>query len=389
MFPTDNIWNTPIDSLPVHPNSDNYINAVGASKPFHPDFAAALNTDVPYGIPYMIVPGTQPKVKVTFDYPDESDGSFYPIPLNPLIEGGATSTGDRHILIVDKDNLLLYELYSAYPNTDGTWRAGSSSIFNLNSDTLRPDGWTSCDAAGLPILPGLVRYDEVAKGEIKHAIRFTIPNTLNAYLWPARHKASSKTDPALMPMGLRIRLKQGYDISGFSAENQVILKAFKKYGLLLADNGSPWFFTGVGDARWNDDDLNNLKKLKGSDFEALDESSLMIDPNSGRAKQSTTESGVKYIYGIEDLNLSCSPNPFTNTLSIRYDNPVTQKVKITINDIFGNSVNTICDVTQPSGHCECKWDGNNSKGFFACSGIYFIRIETRNSLSVCPVSFIK
>ena len=342
MFPSDNIWNTPIDNLPVHVNSDTYINTVGAAKPLHPDFGAGLYNGAPTGIPYMVVPGSQKKVKVTFDYPDESDGIMYPVPPNPLIEGGDSSQGDRHILMVDKDNCILYELYYAFPNSDGTWRAGSGAIFDLNSDTLRPDGWTSCDAAGLPILPGLVRYEEVANGEINHAIRFTVPKTQRAYMWPARHYASSITDKSYMPMVLRMRLKKDYDISSFSAENQVILKAYKKYGMILADNGSAWFFTGVGDDRWNNDDLNNLKKLKGSDFEAVDESSLMIDPNSGRAKQSAgvainAPAGTEEICSGSEFEIKWSPVGLdTNTkFSIDYKRNIETAWKSIAKDVTG------------------------------------------------------
>lgn len=290
LYPANNIWNTPIDALPVHGNSAAYINTVGATKNLHPDFGAGLWNNAPIGIPYVIVPGNQPKVKVTFDYSDESDSTYYPIPVDPPIEGGNSSTGDRHILMLDKDNCILYELWSSYPNGDGTWKAGSGAIFDLNKNDLRPDTWTSADAAGLPILPGLVRYDDIAKGEINHAIRFTVPKTQRKYLWPARHYASSITDPAYPPMGLRIRLKSSFDISKYSAVNQIILKAMKKYGMILADNGSAWFFSGSPDSRWNDDDLNNLKLLKGSDFEAVDESSLQISPNSGEAKQTLATS---------------------------------------------------------------------------------------------------
>ncbi len=235
-------------------------------------------------MPFATVPGTQPRVPVTFDHGDESDPGPYPIPPDPPIEGGASSTGDRHVLVVDRDACVLYELYRAYPNPDGSWHAGSGAIFPLTSNALRPAGWTSADAAGLPILPGLARYDEVADGEINHALRFTASVTQRAYLWPARHYASSNTGPTVPPMGTRVRLKASYDISGFSPTNRVILQALKTYGMILADNGSNWFISGVPDSRWNDTDLRSLRNVLGSAFEVVDESPLMVSADSGQAR---------------------------------------------------------------------------------------------------------
>ena len=279
-FPADSAWNIGIDSLPRHPDSDAFVATMGASRGVHPDFGTVYQ-GAPIGIPYVAVAGTQPKVAVAFDYGDESDAGPYPIPANPPIEGGPQSDGDRHILVVDRDNCILYELFSAYPTGNGTWRAGSGSIYSLRSNELRPDGWTSADAAGLPILPGLVRYDEVAAGEIAHALRFTAPQTRHAYLWPARHYASSLSATQYPPMGLRMRLRGSFDISGFSAPVQVILRALKKYGMFLADNGSAWFISGVPDSRWNDDVLvSEFARVKGPDFEAVDASALMRSANS-------------------------------------------------------------------------------------------------------------
>src|SRR5438105_2007534 len=216
VFPADNVWNTPIDKLPLDANSARYIAAIGSTAPAHPDFGSGLWDGGPIGIPFIDVPGTQPKITVTFDYSDESDGGGYPVPANPPIEGGASSTGDRHVLIVDRDHCILYELYNASPQPDGSWHAGSGAIFDLKTNALRPAGWTSADAAGLPIAPGLVRYDEVAAGEVRHAIRFTAPRTRNTYVWPGRHYASSLTAIDYPPMGQRFRLKAGFDMSGFS-----------------------------------------------------------------------------------------------------------------------------------------------------------------------------
>ena len=283
VFPADNIWNTPVDTLPIDENSDLYVDTIGRDEPAHPDFGASWE-GMPIGIPYMVVDSSQAKGEVAFDYADESDQEPYPIPENPLIEGGPDGDGDRHILIVDKDSCTLYELFYALPRDDGTWMAGGGAIFDLTSNALRPDTWTSADAAGLPILPGLVRYDEVVAGEINHALRFTAPETRQAYVWPARHYASDLTDENYPPLGQRFRLKADFDISGFSPDVQVILTALKTYGMMLADNGSSWFISGASDERWDNDILSELKQLIGNDFEAVDVSSLRVDENSGEAK---------------------------------------------------------------------------------------------------------
>lgn len=289
VFPGDNIWNTPVDDLPVHSNSDDYIDAIGADAGLHADFGSGVwppGSDSPIGIPYVTVPGTQPPVDVTFLYDDESDPGPYPIPPDAPREGGPTTdSGDRHVLVLEQDNCILYELYAAEKQPDDSWTAGSGAVFDLNSHALRPDGWTSADAAGLPILPGLVRYDEVAAGEIRHAIRFTAPETQAAHIWPARHHASNHTGSDYPPMGLRLRLRADYDISGFSPEIQVILQAFKSYGIILADNGSAWYISGVPDEQWDNEMLHELDVVTGADFEVVDVSSLLIDPDSGQALQ--------------------------------------------------------------------------------------------------------
>jgi hypothetical protein len=285
VFPADNIWNTPVDTLPLHTNSAAYVNAIGANATLHPDFGSGTWNGGPIGIPFITVAGSQLPVAVACEYADESDPGPYPIPPDAPIEGGAASAGDRHVLVIDRDRCVLYELFAAYPQTDGSWRAGSGAVFNLNSNALRPAGWTSADAAGLPILAGLVRYEEVEAGEIRHALRLTAPRTRRAYTWPARHYASSATDPSLPAMGQRFRLKASFDVSSFSAPVQVILRALKTYGLLLADNGSPWFISGAPDERWNNDQLvAELRRVRGADFEAVDVSGLMISPDSGAAR---------------------------------------------------------------------------------------------------------
>ncbi len=286
IFPADNVWNTPVDALPVDANSAAYVVTIGADEHVHADFGSGTWEGAPIGIPYVDVDSSQTKVDVTFDYDDESDPGPYPIPPNAPIEGGSNSDGDRHVLVLERDNCILYELYDAWPQNSGnSWHAGSGAIFDLNSHALRPDGWTSADAAGLPILPGLVRYDEVAAGEIRHAIRFTAPQTRDTHIWPARHDASSLTGNQYPPMGQRFRLKAGFDISGFSAQTQVILRALQKYGMILADNGSSWYISGVPDDRWDNDMLHELGNVQGSAFEAVDESSLMIDADSGQAQR--------------------------------------------------------------------------------------------------------
>ncbi|RIL12147.1 MAG: hypothetical protein DCC75_00945 [Proteobacteria bacterium] len=268
-FPDDNPWNQDISGLPVDPNSDALIESIGLNTGLHPDFGTIWE-GAPIGIPYVVVTGAQAKVPVSFYYEDESDAGPYPIPADPPIEGGPESDGDRHILIIDRDNWKLYELFDAR-KVGGAWQAGSGAIFNLSSNDLRPAGWTSADAAGLPIFPGLVRYDEVfEQGEIKHALRFTASRTRRAYVYPARHFASSNTSSDLPPMGMRVRLKSDFDISPFPAPLQVILTALKKYGMFLADNGSNWYISGAPDSRWDDDLLSTIRGVKGRDFEVVE-----------------------------------------------------------------------------------------------------------------------
>ncbi len=271
LFPPDNAWNEDVSISPVDPNSDNIIAGIGANTNLHPDFGTVWN-GAPNGIPYIVVSGSQPKVPLNWTaYGDESDPGPYPIPVDAPIEGGPNSNGDRHVLVIDRDNWKLYELGYAFPlNNGASWNANCGAIFDLNSNALRPAGWTSADAAGLPIFPGLVRYDEVfEQQEIKHAIRFTADITRRAYVAPARHWASSNTSVNRPPMGMKVRLKASFDISTFTPAMQVILRAMKKYGMILADNGSNWYFSGAPDMRWSDNELNQLKTLKGSNFEVV------------------------------------------------------------------------------------------------------------------------
>ncbi|MEY2423727.1 MAG: hypothetical protein QOI95_3794 [Acidimicrobiaceae bacterium] len=283
MFPADNVWNADVSHLPVHPMSSQYVSSIGSTAQAKADFGAGLWDGGPIGIPYNVVGAGQPTTSVTFDFDEDSDHVPYPIPANPAIEGGPSSNGDRHILIVDNSSCTLYELYAAYPNGNGTWHAGSGAVWNLNSNALRTDTYTSADAAGLPILPGLVRYDEVASGHIDHAIRVTVPASDKKHLWPARHDAGT-ANSNLPPMGLRLRLKAQVDIASYPHDDQVILQAMKTYGVIVADNGSPWYMTGVPDERWDNDVLQQLRNVRGSDFEAVDESSLMLSSSSGAVR---------------------------------------------------------------------------------------------------------
>ena len=278
VFPADNVWNVPIDKLALDPHSKNYVTSIGPEIGMHPDFGTTN------GMPITIIDASVKYIKVTIEYADDSDPGTYPIPPNALIEGGqnAPADSDRHILLVDKDRCMLVELWAAKRLSDTAWKAGSGIKMDLTGNAIREDGKSSGDAAGLPILPGLVRYDEVASGEIRHALRFTVPKTQHAHIWPARHDASKITDPKVPPMGVRFRLRADFDISGFSKTNQVILTALKHYGMFLADNGAPWFLSGSPDPRWNDDDLHQLLNVKGSAFEAVNESDWQYLPASGR-----------------------------------------------------------------------------------------------------------
>jgi hypothetical protein len=342
VFPADNIWNTPVDQLPVSPNSAAWVTTIGTTRGVHADFGAGLWDGGPIGIPYITVTGSQTKYPATFDYADESDPGPYAIPLNAPIEGGSQSTGDRHALAVDTTNCVLYELYYAFPQAS-SWTAGSGAVFNLLSHALRPAGWTSTDAAGLPVFAGLVRYDEVLSGEIRHAIRFTVPQTRRAYVWPARHYASSLTGTQYPPMGARFRLRASFDVSGYSAANQVILRAMKKYGIMLADNGSAWFISGAPDERWNNDDLSRLGAVKGSDFEAVDVSPLMIDPNSGQARQSSVP--------------TVSVSPSSATVPVNGSQQFTATVTDLSSQLVDWSVNGVLA-------------GNSTVGFVSSNGLY-------------------
>jgi hypothetical protein len=284
VFPADNVWHADVSKLPVARDSAAWVASIGAAAHAHPDFGSGLIDGAPFGIPVTAVPAGQAKVKVAFTYAGESDPGPYPIPKNARIEGGSGADGDRHVILQDTAACKAYELFDAHPNADGSWKAGSGAVYDLRGNALRKSGWTSADAAGLPILPGLPRADEAAAGKVDHAIRFTAPKTRKSFIWPARHAASDATDASLPPMGARFRLKASVDIAKYPPQARAIAQALKTYGAILADNGSPWYFSGTQDDRWSNDQLNALKSLKGSDFEAVDSSLLMVDPNSARCR---------------------------------------------------------------------------------------------------------
>jgi hypothetical protein len=282
-FPSSNAWNIDISGAPADPNSDTLISSIGLTTGLRPDFGAGSYNGGPIGIPYAVVAGSQTPVAIVFTaYGSESDPGPYPIPATAQVEGGSAATGDRHVIVIDRDNNRLYELYRAFPNSNGSWNADAGALFHLDSNTVRPGGqpgWTSADAAGLPVFPGLVRYEEAARGPggILHALRFTAATTRKAYVPPATHWASSSTSATLPPMGMRVRLKASYVIpAGFSAETRAILTALKTYGMLLADNGSNWFMSGAPDERWNNSVLiSELGQVQGSQFEVIQMTGLV------------------------------------------------------------------------------------------------------------------
>ncbi len=279
IFPATDAWRTDISAAPRDANSDSLIASCGATTGMHPDFGTVY-AGAPNGLSYVVVHGTQPRVPVSFYYGNESDPGPYPVPPYAPVEGGSSSTGDRHVLVIDADNWKLYEMFDAHAvNNGASWTGGSGAIFDMTTGTVRPAGWTSADAAGMPIFPGLVRYDEVGiRHAIEHALRYSCARTRKAYIPPARHSAGSQTSANFPPMGMRVRLKASFDISGYSPTNQVILKALKKYGMFVADNGTDLYLSGAPDPRWNDDDLHNLTHVHGSDFEVVQMSGMVVQP---------------------------------------------------------------------------------------------------------------
>ena len=291
LFPADSVWHAPVSGLAVHPRSRAYLAAMGSGAGIHADFGSGTWEGGPIGIPYTVVPPGQPKVPVRFGYAAESDPGPYPIPPGAPVEGGPDAGGDRHVLVVQAGSCRLYELFDAHREGAG-WRAGSGAVFDLRSNRLRPAGWTSADAAGLPILAGLVRYEEVSRGRIDHAIRVTVDRSQAAYLWPARHQAG-QAGAALPPMGLRLRLRAEVDIGAFPTQARVILQAMRTYGLVVADNGSSGFIGGVPDERWDNDALHQLGRVTLADFEAVDTAPLQISAASAAARGARTGAATR------------------------------------------------------------------------------------------------
>ncbi|MCL4854846.1 MAG: hypothetical protein KJZ78_26085 [Bryobacteraceae bacterium] len=286
VFPSDHILNTRVDDLPVHARSRIYIDAIGRDKPIHPDFGSGRYKGILAGIPFHTVPADQKPVRIEFESP-ESDPGPYPIPLHPTLEGDGKipNDTDRHLLILQQGRCRLYEIFAAAPQPDGSWRAGSGAVFDLRRYALRPAGWTSADAAGLPMLPTLTRFDEVARGAIRHALRFTAPVTQRAYEWPARHFASRMQGTQYPPMGLRLRLRADFPSADLAPQARVIAEAMKLYGIILADNGGPWYLSGAPDPRWENSQLQELRRIRGADLEAVDVSTLRDTEDSARSKR--------------------------------------------------------------------------------------------------------
>jgi hypothetical protein len=282
LFPRSSYWYANVSTLPVHPNSRNYVNAIGASETVHPDFLAGRWNGAPIGMPYVVVPADQPRVPVRFQYATESDPGPYPIPSDAPVENANT---DHHVIVVQQGDCKLYEMWDARPDGSGGWTAGAGAVWDLRSNALRPKDWTSADAAGMPILPGLVRYDEIAAGHIDHAIRMTVSRSGRNYIWPANHIANlNNPDPNLPPMGLWLRLKADFDISGFPPQARVVLEALKTHGAVVADEGPSWKLSGVPDERYDNQDLLSLHNVPGTAFEVVNTSGLMMSPSSAQAR---------------------------------------------------------------------------------------------------------
>jgi hypothetical protein len=405
VLPLDHALNTPVDSLPLHPDSDIFISAIGPDKSIHPDFGTQWDDNGvirPIGIPYNVVGAGQMLVPITWTlYNDESDPGPWPIPNNPFIETvfdwRNEEEGDRHMLIVDSSANILYETGNVFGNSGGTeWEGGCGAVFDLNSNNLRPQTWTSADAAGLPIFPLLIRYDEVEKalngdGVIHHAIRFTTVTTRKEFIWPARHYASNQTASKWPPMGLRFRLKADVDISGFSPRMQVILKTMKKYGIIVSDNGSDWFFQGTHDDRWDNDEINTLKNIHGRDFEAVDITQWMkrkgFNINSGAVPpvSGSTDLDSKISSPIEFNLYQNYPNPFNPSTMINYQLAVNSKVSLKIYNTLGKEIETLVDEYQEAGFHSTSFSINSSLP----SGIYFYKLTTENFSAVKKLILIK
>ena len=379
VFPDDNPWHWDISSHDVHPNSDNFIESIGRDRTLHPDFGTVWN-GAPNGIPYIVIGYNQPLLPIVYTaYGDESDPGPFPIPLNAAIEGGPDADGDRHVIAVDVDNAMLYELYRAFPS-NGFWEAESGAKFNFFSNELRPAGWTSADAAGLPIFPGLVRYEEVyIRKKIDHALRFTVRRTRREYLWPARHFASSSTDPNHPPMGQRFRLKADFKIDSFSEPVQVILMALKKHGMIVADNGSDWFISGAPDDRWDDDVLRELKSITGSNFEAV----LTVDANGEPIYPIETFVRARNPQQI-DLLVKNYPNPFNSSTALKYSLSEACDASLRIYNLAGQEIATLFEGYQHAGDHEFRWNPDE-----LASGVYLYRLQAGGMARVGKIVYQK
>ncbi|HYM19391.1 MAG TPA: T9SS type A sorting domain-containing protein [Candidatus Kapabacteria bacterium] len=358
IFPADNPWNTDISSYPLHSQSDVFIAAISEQKQYlHADFG----TPAEYGIPFVIVNNTQPFVGITYDaYGDQSDPGPFPVPADAPVEGGASSTGDRHVLVVDTSDRMLYELFSARKDAAGTgWTASSGAKFDLSVTKYRPDGWTSADAAGLPIFPGLVRYEEVASGAINHALRFTAYRSQQGWITPARHEAGTN-DTHYPPMGLRLRMKASYDISSVSGQSKIILQALKKYGMILADNGSSWFISGTSNPLWDDNDLNQLKKIPGSAFEVVYTGPIKTQPEAVQTEITTA--------GYLGQNI---PNPVSSVTDISFSIPRREFVTLTIYNTASTFNSILLSRTVDEGVNTVRFDAS-----LLPSGVYFYCLTT-------------
>jgi hypothetical protein len=343
LFPADNAWHADVSKLPVHPRSSAWITSMGGpGRRLHPDFGPAGPGEQPYGIPYVVVDGSHAKVAVSFDYDDESDPGPYPFGSDTPVEGGS----DRHALMVDQSTCTLYELYAADYDPSGS-TAGSGAIWDLRSNDLRPAGWTSADAAGLPILPGLLRKDEVAAGVVDHAIRLTAARTDRSFVWPARHQAGAARDPNLPPMGGRFRLRSDFDLWPYRTDTKVVLRAMQRYGLIVADNGSDWYFTGTSEEGWDTGLLDELKRIPAGAFEAVDASSLMTDPDSGKAgtaapaPTTTTTAAPATTTTAPPTTTTTKPRPTTTTRPPATQPPSTTSTTTTMASTTTSAPSTI------------------------------------------------
>ena len=373
IFPSTDPWNTDISKYPIHPSSDAFVAKINSSRiALHPDFTSTVNG----GIPYVVVGSSQALVSIVFtSYPSESDPGPYAIPANAPIE--QPPGGDCHVLVVDTSNAMLYELYQGVKDASGTgWSAACGAKYDLTKTEYRPLGWTSCDAAGLPIFPGLVRYDEVASGEIKHAVRFTTNKTVRGFIHPARHYASALTDPTYPPMGLRMRLKSNFDLSTYTGQSKIILTALKKYGMILADNGSAWFITGAPDPRWDDNDLNQMKNVPGNAFEAVMTGKTYlnynVDPVDGVAPE--------VIAGGVSLDPP-SPNPACRTISATYIAPEGAKVEFGVLDMLGRTM-VVKATSDENGRCSVDLSG-------LPNGSYILAMTTKDRICSRPFMVLR